>query len=60
MKGLKALETCMGREVGERQCWWAVRLVQLAAAWVWCLRWLRRTRLQVRQSCCFYTCLPQK
>jgi hypothetical protein len=34
-----------------------VRLVQLAAAWVWCLRWLRRTHLQVRQSCCFCTFL---
>ena len=34
-----------------------VRPVQLAAAWVWCLRWLRRIRLQVRQSCCFCTFL---
>jgi hypothetical protein len=42
---------------GERQCWEVVRLVQLAVAWVWCLRWLRRIRLQVRQACCFRTFL---
>eukprot|EP01049_Picozoa_sp_SAG25_P024717 SAG25_NODE_11308_length_307_cov_1.317308_1_plen_30_part_01 len=29
-----------------------VRLVQLTVALVWCLRWLRRIRLQVRQSHC--------